>query len=1303
MNFPLEAQRNLACLHFLQGQFDDALTVMYKVHEVERRGGAGHHPDPAFRPLSLTAFYGPDVLPLELAARVLHEAAEAMYRRDVLRAEGLLNALAAPYEKSTLTTPTLISQLRLNILLARLTWAGDAARPPERQAQLLADAERLVIELRAKELKGNQMFKTHPGWLVVHANIEELMAQGLPVGDPARARREKSARDKRLSALELLSQGLTLIKQQATGKTPPTGPVPEWAVVYLEEAPRLLASQVELATQVGPDGPKVPDVGTPYADLIRQAVSMTLPDFLATAILRPLAREASTATEHVLLPALTAESLAAAGAVDRFGLSRLDWLLAAAVRAGHANPRAEVRDLLIKQCEQVPLLSAVGVQTFDALYALDPARAARITLARLSLTPPADAERLLGWVSVNPSRRSGVFARPRVSDAAGGSWYADEQAFWFYPTAEAEVTYGERVAVMLEQLAGSPQQFALIVPELEALTRRERLTATEKFAAEQKSAFPATGRLHARVAALLADARSPAALALLLRYSDGDAAGPLAIARATADKTDYAPLAAALWLADEPAKGYWNGQLGSLAWERLRGVLPPKTYVGAPMPDSAFLQAVGAAIDTDVRQSRKGPVLHTSNESAVAGRLYNDLLDAVLKGNNLTRPANLPAPNFDSFKAALDHARKVVGEAIKASPDAPKGDAAVQAKAGLMVDHAAEAFTFRVWYVAARRAADGRSLGELSLPNVTAEYEMLIRQKLAVGAAVEALRPLIEHVGGPVAVVTLRLASGGAVATVLVDDPLAGEPNELLYRDGLTLVARRVYLPESAENPRYEETFQTPDGDIVVLRGGIPKHYFAPLRDQPQLLDVLDLSLAKRAALLAHPLGPIRLSLDMSLRAPHIAWPVLIQRVGAADLNTYLAMCTRDMFPDTTYEFVAQVAPQTLATVDVAGRMKAQEAAYQRLAQAYFDQSYSGRALELAKGINDTIRRKLFGLGFLTLSEDPNLNKRKFTGDAQQRAAQAEVIKGKDAAVDLISLCDPGDPARFVLVTETGFTPDRKKWICRYRIGTVLGRSVFYEHSGDVDKLPDALRYLIAVNPGLVRQMSLDLGGLTADPMVQVGVALYANSQITGGPGSVLAEMNRDGLTPQGMKAAMELDLAMSAGKNRLDPNNEPARFDGPEGKALKAKYERYKELYAKAFPESKAQPSLGGELPPALKELLTDVQKWKEKLDVDGKNRAGEVSREVIANSHDINVWGIPNVLGFSTQNGKIIEGYIVFGGSLSPPPSYTPNPGTAPGGRPSHTPTYPAETPRWRNIDPRSGHEMPQPKPTPPQPPNK
>jgi len=173
------------------------------------------------------------------------------------------------------------------------------------------------------------------------------------------------------------------------------------------------------------------------------------------------------------------------------------------------------------------------------------------------------------------------------------------------------------------------------------------------------------------------------------------------------------------------------------------------------------------------------------------------------------------------------------------------------------------------------------------------------------------------------------------------------------------------------------------------------------------------------------------------------------------------------------------------------------------------------------------------------------------------------------------------------------------------------------------------------------------------------------------------------------VKAAVESRRVLSGGK---------------EGPALKAKYERYKELYAKAFPGSKDKPpSLGDEPPPALKTLFAEMQKWKDKHEADGMSKAAEVSREVIAKSHDINVWGIPYVLSFSTQNGKFIELFIIGKSTGEPPPTYVPNPGTPTGPRPYHTPAYPPEPPQWRSIDPRSGHEVPRPTPDPLRPPGK
>lgn len=1267
--YALQAHRNLALCYYLTGKFDEALNLYEKVREVESRTGHSRHHDPLFAPLDLQVLLPRESQPLSDASDLIATAIKGLATNEHLSAATALDSLPLEFSNSRIA-----QQLRVHTQLKRYadsTQAKQADSAGDLQASMTAllDLEKIAVALGQTKLKGTETFQVNPAWLFLQAELAqeqqarrgEVVAKG--VIEPHR-----------LQGGTLLRDGLKEINNLLTAPIPPAG-LPEWVTVYLAEAPHLIASNPDLFQGSQTQPAAFPETMGLYNSLIKAACAPGTSIEWTTAILQPLALGDSNAFESILVTLLPTDppALDALAAPLRFDMSKLDWMLAVLVRAGQGNPSSQVRNLLIERCQAYPLGSDASFAMLDALYALDPARATRAALQRLIAMPVPEMERVLASRNVHVVRRQGVQQRGLIGGPTA-LWYGDSSAFWFYPQEEINTSTGDRLFAGLVRLLNNPQELAMVMPELEGLTRLERL----KPIAHDKLAAPASCRFHGQLAKLLRDADTPAALALLSRYNDCEPlltiGAEVQITRAsgktlagtivkedatiwTVAHTDasqpaltidieksgqalvrpapasivlreaveiaraqhYGKLATAPWLADIPGSAAWKGQLGPQAWKAIAKYLPGKLEINDPTPDSAFVRELLLAAENDVKRGVSAALIKTTRDSAVTIRVYNELIKEVLKNRQLPQPTNVAPPTeIATFQQALDHAHEYVRQALRADRSYglnakgeridPKDTAAmatheqaIVAKAQYMVNHEVQQFTTRLWLLASHYAATGESLRDCSLSEVNARYRALVEQKLRDNSTL--------------------------VQSKLVTAAPAGEANDYLYRDDLQLVGRDLYLAVDPKQARYEETYNYLQADgqtaSVTLRGEIPFSYYVALQEEPRLLDLLDISLARRRALLASPLGAMRLSLDVALAAPHVAWPVLMQDAGRQDLNTYLIMSTRELFPTTANEFMRLVAPDALVTVDVAQRKAADELRMKRLAESQFNQAYSAQVLARAPGIRDHYHKKFWGI---TIATYDNENKKSLLRNVSTRAASAAATQAELKAHDLFRLCDANDPPRYAMVTDTGLDKDGKNWTCRYRIVTVLGNEIFHERTGKVSELPDICQYLISANPGIASKLRLDLGMLTTDPATQIYLALNATAAVES---EIIPQLNVGGLTANEMRIATGFPLS---------------QFPGKDQAFLEAKQQKYYELAAKAFPVHTFDPN-DSTVNPRLQKLVQEVQEWKQKIHVDATGHANRIVDEIIAASHDIHSFGIfPGVLAIDFQNGKFIGFQAVF-----------------------------------------------------------
>jgi hypothetical protein len=99
--------------------------------------------------------------------------------------------------------------------------------------------------------------------------------------------------------------------------------LPEWAGVYLEEAPRLLrlSAELDVGLETDKDSERnVPNMIEEYSKLLRKALEKETPTVLADAVLQPLAHETSPAVEELLMIAMTPEAVQAAAEVEHLAV-----------------------------------------------------------------------------------------------------------------------------------------------------------------------------------------------------------------------------------------------------------------------------------------------------------------------------------------------------------------------------------------------------------------------------------------------------------------------------------------------------------------------------------------------------------------------------------------------------------------------------------------------------------------------------------------------------------------------------------------------------------------------------------------------------------------------------------------------------------------------------------------------------------------------------------------------------------------------------------------------------------------------
>lgn len=1241
----LAAQKNLAILDILQGDYDEALSLYHRVLEVEVRQGALPHRDTLFRPLDLEARFALEAAPLRDAARDLLAASAALEERRPADALDVLDALPVQFGETRAAL-----RLRLTAQLLRLTGLQAPGDDKALLVSALKECERTAVKLDQKPLQGAPQFAHDPKLLLLRADIGRRLNE-LAVGG---APQPPGTLDDRRKAGLLLEEGLEQATKLLTSDKPVTREdCPEWLMAYLEAAPGILAQHGDLFQPTEGKPAPCPKAVALYSALVASCCGDKFDSFRTSLVLRPLAQNAYPGLETLLSQALPADpaKIEALGSPDGSGVSRLDWLLAAMLRAAGTSNQTLVHARLKDACRSVAQAGDAYASLVDATTALEPAMGTRIALERLASLPtdnPAEAEAVLARRSSVTLRRLGVLAKPAEADHVSDSWYRDSDAFWYTLGERPRGSFGERLADSIAALSRSPQQFALVHRELEALIRRDRLDAASK------AGGVATGRFHASAAETLSGAGTPAALGLLLRYADcGD--GRLGAASVKArNHRSYAAVAGAPWLVDEPGYGVWKGQYGPAAWSRLRLDLPPVISLNAPAPNSAFVGYLREAIATAVAgREQDVPRLLQTEEASLSAGVYNDLLAAVIKANGLPLPPIPTGPEPATFAEAIARVRAeslaaYQAERLRRDPAAKPNPVDDKRKADTLVDAELDRFTIELWCVASHYSAEHKSLSGVRLSEVSRIYRKL---------------PLL-----------VRLKdSGRDFTTPSTTEKIKGVFNEGIYPDDLRLKRRRLSISDDLTQAVYEETFER-DGTEVVIRGEVPFPYRRSLKQEPHLLDLLDLSLARRAAMLRNPSGPIRLSLDMAFLSPELTWPAMMQDSGARYLNGYLAACTRDLKPRTAQELMAAVAPETLATTNVLARLAQRDIQARSLVTAAFTRYYTSRALERAPEVPDRIEKKLFG--FLGYDSFDNGMKRSFVNQAEAHQAAARVVLDELHEQNFFRLCDPGDPPRFVFVTETGLSDDGKDWICTYRIVTALGQQIKFVEGGKVDKLPEICKQLIRTNPGLVKRLRLDLGGLTADPTVQLSLAVRATMAAAEGDDSVISVLDRLGLTAEEMKRLVQ---------------GEGSPFVGKQASLFDEKARIYRE-------QGRRMGILDAGEPPVMSpsEYVTMLTKYfadREKaIRVEGKGQADQNIDELKRASEPISVFGVPGLLEVSFQNGKFVSFQVVFAftGNIDEPKSYTP---VLPidMSDPIGSRDRAEATSRTRPIDPRIGLEKP------------
>jgi hypothetical protein len=1270
----LTAQRNLAVTRFLQGDFEQSLTTFYKVREVELRQGVRRHADPLFGPIDYETLFPWEVRPLREAATALAEATLALQGNEPLKALSLLEQVPAAFAHTRMAL-----RMQLVIRLRRLS----GLLPEERRRGALPDVDlarfrarldecdRLATELEAlsatRTADGRMSFvHSDPGLFFLHAHVLEQL------GNPSKAD------ETREQGCQLLAAGLTEIDALFGAAPPPRQGVEEWVASYLEAAPRLLASHPEMFIELPGKTPKHPVVWKLYEKVVKRSCETGASPLLAALALRPLAEEGNPYVDRALADALPlkGEEFAALAALDETGMSRLDWLLAALVRAGRGFDASQARTKLRDRCERLDAaaLPDVYFALLDALIAVDPLSGERVALAALARRDPSSAEGLLARDRTVAVRAAGTRLVPLIGDPSADSWYRDSIAFWHYPWDEPRRTVGDALADTLEKMLDRPQDIARLVPEIDSLTWRERLNALGKVAV----AGSALDRFHGQLARLLARSNTPDTLALLLRYCDHPNTPPsLEAARRTAVSQDYGVLARLPWSVVEPGKGSWADHLGEIAWGALKRSLPARTEIAAPVPPGSFGTYVGQRIHDAIASGDETHRMVVDTETAFSTLFYVQLRKLALEANGLTAP--LDNAKVNTLVEAIDRAKAAIYQALIVKypppaappPPAPPPPAIaehhkkIRGDAEIIVNDELEPLTIQLWCVASYLATQEKEAGG----GAPAQE---VGSKLT-GMSMNEISTLYRRLD------KVWKRQPDAVVTEVVDGPIEGPLTETVYPGGMKLTGRRVFLPRRNDQgtATYEETFAL-DEQRLVFRGEIPHRFRKALRQQPAMLDILDLSLAQRDALLLSPPHPIYHTLDLAVAQPAIAWPAIAQMSGREYLNGFLMASAARVgaeFPTTVQELMKFVLGDPAPSFDVVRRVQESKTRNTQLVEAKFNEYYAAQVQAGARGIPDKIRTRWL---FFTLREDDNLAKRALVNDASWRGNTSRIVLAQlDQFNWLDKLKDPDDPPRFVYVEETTVSLESNLWHCSYKVVTSRGKVAFLEADGEVGKLPKVVQEVIRLNPQLVTHLRLDLANYTADPTIQLALALKTTAEIEGGKSSVLMVMQRLGLSTADLKAAVQNDtlkLLQSDDKTHLDLKQKLVELDRQARRVLPDN----------AQPVLTASEYLEKRLPGEIKRLDDLIRN-------EGQAQANRNVGTVANNSHDTYVWGVPGILEIRTNNGKLVGFQVVVGFQLDVDKPSTITPIFPYDARPpiDRAQENQARLPRWRLEDAQAGLE--------------
>lgn len=1233
--FSVTAFRNLSILYQITGDFDRAVTTYSKVLEFEKRSPWKSHIDRGFAPEELASSFPEDLATLRKGTESLLNAGNAIASQGLLRAKDLLADTPKIFRKTRQYL-----QIHASIKLHELSTLDPVT---DEYSELAKECEEFLVTFPSypvsetfvslvAKLQENEVLGSEP--------VEIPSNDRCELRDPSilllRSSIKLPNESEKLSteAIDLLDVVLPEILESFKGESiVPGNRIAPWIPVFLHATPELLHNYGKVLEVQNPA--KLSSIRLAYSNIVKFVVNdKSATPFHASLVLRPLCRSRYSSVDDLLRNCIptTEDGLAQLAIEDASGMSKLHWVIAAAIRSGGESTMFALQSQVKARKPE----SSAYFQLFRAYAILNPTDAASVGIKKVlwkdvdlqQANSAAESEAVLKFQLDRSFERGTQFTCTSI-DLGQETWFRDADAFWFIDVDEPSEPFCNSLLKLIDRTVETPQEFAAILPEIESLSSLERLGDFSSLDADSMA-----GIFHKEIARMLSVNGSPMALAILLRYCDqivaqaeeGEASKPLALNSAfeVAMDQDYTSLAHALWLADIP-NSKWEHNIKRSAWSKISQALPAEIKINAPAPKSRFIQALKVALKVAVESGEKVPRFVEVGEPSLQVSLCSDFIRKVLVNHpELKRP--LSAANLEGitdFAMTLQRAKLTIKEACMHHLEGTLDEESVEAEAENLAEQyireVVYPMTIKLYALASTSHMVSEKMSEVRLLTIAEKFE----ERFEIWAK-----------KNPNSITRINDKDFTDNNSVRLDD------NEFEYKPTFTLTKRELFLPTDGETiPRYQETFSF-DGDSITVRGPVPFSYLASIVANPRILELLGVSLAKRE-FINQQLAPSRLTLDLALKAPDLAWPVLVQETGYAHVGEYLS--TADLFPSTAMEWMKKVDATSAATSNVEQRIANYRSRNRKISEAYFYQSYSNQALSRAHEIPDKIKEKIC---WLKVGEKDNEAKKSFVANAISRRRNSFADLKKYDGENLFRIVDTDDPPRYVQVVETSFSDDYQSWFCRYRIITARQNVIVFEQGGEVDKLPWLCQQLAIRNPAIVKRLRLDLGGLTMDPVAQVMFAAKCTANIETGANSVIRVMNRFGITEDEIRSAIVTDNSGELGD----------KFERPQEWLLRLKDTKIRDLAETAGLLNFDAQDLQEVDEQVFVNLASELNASKSRIQSDAIREANRQVGRVQAASADVNYIGIPNLLCLTFHGNKLVGGSVVvaLSGDIETPSSF-------------------------------------------------